>query len=90
MWGPFFSPYINKSLFLIIMERVYTCDSYYVPKLDALENLWLSSCQKIMAALRMFALGIYTGFMDEYCRAIESTVTECMKQFYVAIQCLSS
>jgi hypothetical protein len=77
---------MRRSLFLTIMERVCTRDSYFLQKPDALGVLGLSSRQKLTAALRMLALGVCADAMDEYCRISETTAMECMKRFCVAIR----
>jgi hypothetical protein len=76
---------MRRSLFLTIMEKVCTRDNYFLQKPDAIGVLGLSSLQKLIAALRMLALGICADAMDEYCRIRESTAMECMKRFCVAI-----
>jgi hypothetical protein len=77
--------HMRRSLFLTIMERVCTRDSYFLQKPDALGVLGLSSRQKLIAALCMLALGVCADAMDEYCRISETTAMECMKRFCVAI-----
>ena len=84
VWGPFFFRHcycMKRSLFLIILDRVCTCDTYFLQKKDVCGLVGLSSCQKIIAALWMLALGVCTDAMDNYCRTSESTTIECMKRF---------
>lgn len=61
------------------MDKVCRRDSYFVQKRNVCRWVDLSSYQKIISALRMFALGVYADAMDDYCRTSESIVIECMK-----------
>ena len=88
VWGPSFFRCryrMRRSLFLTILDRVCTRNSYFMQKRDACGLIGLSSRQKIIAALRMLALGVCVGAMDDYCRTSESTAMECMKRFCVAV-----
>lgn len=70
-----------RSLLLTIMERVTSCDSYFVQKKDVCGSLGLSPHQKITAALRMLCYGICADAIDEYCRTSETTAMKSLKRF---------
>jgi hypothetical protein len=77
---------MQRSLFLMIMDRVCECDDYFFQKRDVC-GLWgLSSIQKYIAALCMLAYEVTTDATDEYCRIGESTAMESMKRFCKAIR----
>ena len=75
-----------RSLLLTIMERVTSCDSYFVQKKDAYGSLGLSPHQKITAALRMLCYGICADAIDEYYRTSETTTMKSLKRFCIAIR----
>ena len=54
------------------------------------KKLGLSSLQKMTAALRMFAYGITTDFMDEYVRIAKSTAMMSLKKLVVAVVAIFS
>ena len=54
------------------------------------KKLGLSSLQKMTAALRMFAYGVTTDFMDEYVRIAESTAMMSLKKFVAAVVAIFS
>jgi hypothetical protein len=77
---------MQRSLFLMIMDRVCECNVYFVQKRDAC-GLWgLSSIQKCTAILCMLAYGVTADATDEYCWIGKSTSMESMKSFYKAIR----
>jgi hypothetical protein len=77
---------MQRSLFVRIMDRVCSQDSYFVQKLDACGLPGLSPHQKITAALRMLSYGLCADATDEYCRTSESTAMESLKRFCVGIR----
>ena len=89
VWGPtyFRRRYrMRRSLILTILDRVCARDSYFLQKRDACGLVGLSARQKITVALRMLSLGVCADAMDDYCRTSETTATECMKRFCVAVR----
>jgi hypothetical protein len=89
VWGPSFFRRryrMRRSLFLTMLDKVCARDSYFLQKWDACGLVGLSARQKIIAALRMLALGVCAYAMDDYCRTSESTAMECMKRFCVAVR----
>jgi hypothetical protein len=88
-FGPvhFYRQYcMRRSLFLTIMERVCTRDSYFLQKPDAIVVLGLFLRQKLTATLCMLALGVCANAMDKYYKISESTAMECMKRFCIVIR----
>ena len=77
--------HMRWSLLLHIIDRVYARDSYFVQKHDAYRFLGLFLHQKITSALRMLCYGVCGDATDEYCTTNESTATESLKQFYLAL-----
>jgi hypothetical protein len=72
---------MQRSLFLMIMDRICGCNDYFVQKRDTC-GLWgFSSIQKCTATLRMLAYGVIADATDEYCRIGESIAMESMKRF---------
>jgi hypothetical protein len=77
---------MRRELFLSIVERVSAFDPWFVQRSDAVGRLGLSALQKCTVALRMLAYGIPADATDEYCRVGESTTTEALKRFVIAIR----
>lgn len=76
---------MRRSLFLRIVNEVESYDSYFIRKRDALGRLGLSPLQKCTAAMRMLAYGMAADAVDDYVRIAETTATETLKRFVVAI-----
>jgi hypothetical protein len=74
---------MRRSLLLHIIDRAH--DLYFVQKCDACGFLGLSPHQKITSTLRMLCYGVCGDATDEYCRTSESTATESLKQFCLAL-----
>ncbi|XP_075659002.1 uncharacterized protein LOC142628849 [Castanea sativa] len=90
--SPVFSPtlfrrrfWMRRSLFLRIQSKVEAHDSYFVQKRDSANKLGLSSLQKIIVALRMFAYEVSGNFMDEYVQIRETTALQSLKKFVTAV-----
>jgi hypothetical protein len=77
---------MRRSLMLHIIDRVCARDSYFVQKRDACGFLGLSPHQKITSALRMLCYGVCGDATDEYYRTSESTATESLKRFCLALR----
>jgi hypothetical protein len=77
---------MRRELFLGVVRRVCSFDSWFAQKRDAIGRLGLSALQKCTAAMRMLAYGIPADATDEYCRTGESTAAESLKRFTVAIR----
>jgi hypothetical protein len=70
---------MKRSLFLAIIEKVCTYDSYFVQKSIGLGVVGPFSRQKLITVLCMLALGVCADAMDEYCRISETIALNCMK-----------
>jgi hypothetical protein len=77
---------MRRELFLYIVHKVCTFDSWFVQKCDGVGKLGLSSLQKYTAAMRMLAYGIPADAIDKYCRIGKNIAIEAMKRFTVAIR----
>ena len=69
-----------------IMDGVSSYDPWFLQKRDALGRLGVSTLQKCVAAMRMLVYGVTADACDDYCRLGESTISECMKRFVIAIR----
>ena len=76
---------MRKELFVHIMDFIAKFDPWFVQKPDALGRMGLSTLQKCIVAIRMVAYKLPADACDDYCRLGESTASECMKRFVVAI-----
>ena len=77
---------MRRDLFVRIMDGVSSYDPWFLQKRDALGRLGVSTLQKCVVAMRMLAYGVAADACDDYCRLGESTVSECMKRFVIAVR----
>ena len=68
------------------MDDVSTYNTWIVQRLDALGRLELSTLQKCVVAISMFAYGMQANACDNYYTLGESTVFECMKSFVILVR----
>ena len=76
---------MGRPLFLRIVNGVEQYDPYFVQTTDAIENLGLSSLQKVTAAFRILTYGTPADSVDEYVRIGESTAIESLRRFVQAV-----
>ena len=76
---------MRREFFLRIVESISAIDPWFVQKRDALDRLGLSTLQKCTAAIKMLAYGLPADACDDYCKLGETTISQCLKQFVVAI-----
>ena len=72
---------LSRPLFLRILHTLQQRNQYFVQRRNAANTLGLSGEQKMTAALRMLAYGMYANSLDEYVRIGETTTIECVKRF---------
>lgn len=73
---------MSKRLFFKIIENVEKDDSYFVQKLDAINQLGLSGLQKCMATLNILAFGIASDATNEYVRLASRTSKKVLKSLF--------
>ena len=62
---------MSKDLFLHIVDAMSSYDLWFLKRPDALDRLGLSTLQKCVAAMRMFAYGVPIDACDDYYRLDE-------------------
>lgn len=77
---------MRQHLFLRSVDALWSHDSYFVQKEDAIGGLGLSPIQKIIVAVRILAYGIAADATNAYRRLGESTTMKAMKHFVKIIQ----
>ena len=76
---------MRRELFNNIVESVSSYNPWFCQKIDVAGRLGLSTLQKCTAALKMLTYGLPADACNEYCRFDESTTSECLKRFVLAI-----
>ena len=76
---------VSRSLFLCIKSMLEVIDPYFVQRRNAAGRLWLSSFQKMTAAIRMLAYEAMADLCDEYISIGETTAMKCLKKFVKAV-----
>lgn len=83
--------WMQHSLFLYIQAALKAYKPYFVEIIDAARRLGRSSIQKITAAMRIPAYGVYFWyFVDKYLRIVENVAAKCLKKFLKAVNCIFS
>ncbi|XP_042400761.1 uncharacterized protein LOC121990750 [Zingiber officinale] len=72
---------MNRDLFPRILNNVENYESYFVQRRNATGMLGLSSFQKMITTLRIFAYGVGADLMDEYVRIGETTTIKSINFF---------
>ena len=73
--------HLSRPLFLRILHTLQQHNDYFVQRRNAANTVGLSDEQKMTAALRMLAYGMFADSLDEYVRIGEITTIECVKRF---------
>jgi hypothetical protein len=76
---------MRRSLFLAILERVCTRDSYFIQKSNAIDIVGLSSYKKLTTALCMLIIGVCADAINEYCRISKIIIMKYIKKFCITI-----
>ena len=72
---------LSRSLFIRILHTLQQHNNYFVQRRNAANTIGLFGEQKMTAALRMLAYGMYVDTIDGYVRIGKSTTIECVKRF---------
>jgi hypothetical protein len=76
---------VPRSTYEVLRETVIQEDEYFCQRCDACGVAGLTTDQKLFCALRQLSLGIASDAVTEYARLSESTASNCLKRFCVAV-----
>jgi hypothetical protein len=76
---------MRPHVFLRLVQAVENVDPYFQFIYNAVGRAWLFALQKCVGAIRILAYGLPADAMDEYVRIGESTASEALNHFCVAV-----